>query len=60
MCKNGFPVVFQSLPTGRFAKPCRVLSPCLRADEPHGRALIHRKGKCQAVRKTKNMLFLNV
>ena len=57
MCKNGFPVVFQSLPTGRFAKPCRVLSPCLRADEPHGRALIHRKGKCQAVRETKEFYF---
>ena len=37
MCKNGFPVVFQSLPTGRFARPCRVLSPACVLTSPTAR-----------------------
>ena len=51
---------FQSLPTGRFAKPCRVLSPACVLTSPTARHFDTAKVHAPAVRKPKGNLFLNV
>ena len=52
--------IFATLPTGRFAKPCRVLSPACVLTSPTARHFDTAKVHAPAVRKPKGNLFLNV
>ena len=57
MCKEH---EFSKSPHGEIGKTMQGSLPCLRADEPHGKALKRHRGACRAVRKPNGNLFLNV
>ena len=57
MCKEHG---FSKSPHGEIGKTMQGSLPCLRADEPHGKALKRHRGACRTVRKPNGNLFLNV